>query len=136
MLVRLAALDAGTPLPEEYFMYFEEAYLCSTLARRGWRTGSVPAATAESAPGGSSRPAAYGYLYARNGLQWARTLGPARASGRAFAWSQLRRIGQDLARRRDLRASAARVHGLVDGLRGRSGPPPAWVLHASDISAV
>jgi N-acetylglucosaminyl-diphospho-decaprenol L-rhamnosyltransferase len=135
MFVRLAAVADEAPLPERYFMYFEEAYLCSSLARRGWRTGSVPAAAAESAPGGRSRPAAYGYLYARNGLDWARTLGP-RGGGRAFALSQLRRVTSDVSRGRNLRLSAGRLHGLFDQVRGRSGPPPAWVRRASDISAV
>jgi len=136
MLLRLAAIGCDAPLPEHYFMYFEEAHLSSSLAREGWRTCSVVAATAQSAPGGTSRPAAYRYLYARNGLDWARTLGPAGGGGRAFAVNQLRHAAGNLRRRRDLRGSAARLHGLFDQLRGRSGPPPAWVRRASDISAI
>jgi GT2 family glycosyltransferase len=135
LYVRRAALVNDAPLPERYFMYFEEAYLCSSLARRGWKTGSVPAATATSTPGGASRAAAYSYLYARNGLDWTRTFGPP-GSGRAFARSQVRRVAANLRRARNVRASAAQLHGLLDQVRGRSGPPPRWVLRASDIAAV
>jgi GT2 family glycosyltransferase len=135
MYVRLAALTDDAPLPEGYFMYFEEAYLCSSLARVGWKTGSVPAAQASSTPGGTSRRTAYAYLYARNGLDWTRTFGP-RGGGRGFARSQLRRVVADLRRARNLRYCVAQVHGLFDQVRGRSGPPPAWVLRATDISAL
>lgn len=146
MLIRLAALPADAPFPERYFMYFEEAYLCSAVRRAGWEVGTALAAEAISEPGGSRRPAAYGYLYARNGLDWARTFAGRRAALR-FAAMQVRIAVTDLPKpggnrfrerdvRRDLYAlGAGRILGLAAALAGRWGPPPAFTLPGSDIAS-
>lgn len=140
-----AEAAAGLVLPERYFMYFEEAALCSALRRSGWRTGTVLDAVAASASGASRRPGAHGYLMTRNGLDWAR-----RERGRRWALRYARhqaRVGwrlmpkpggerfRDPARRRaGYAAVTGRALGVLDFLRGRWGPPPQRLLRAEDIA--
>lgn len=145
LAIRSVALRDASPLPESYFMYFEEAHLCSVVRTAGWRVGTALGAIAESSPGGTSRPAAYGYLFARNGLDWARRERGAKwalrfglfqlrlawrltpkPGGRRFRDPRTRRVGYALL--------AGRLWGLVDGLRGRSGPPPRRLAQRGDIA--
>lgn len=145
LAVRVAALAERDPLPEHYFMYFEEVWLCSGLRRRGWRTATVVDAVASSSPGWSRRPAAQAYLFTRNGIDCLR-----RARGRRwalrFAGHQLRLIWRlapkpggerfrDPRRRRlGYALVLGRALGLLDAVRGRWGPPPPFVLGRGDIS--
>lgn len=146
MALRRSAL-AEEPLPERYFMYFEEAELCYGMRARGWLVGTVVDAEAESESGISNRNALFRYLYIRNGLEWAmRRQGPRKAAvyglrevGRLWAAAPLpwrpefRR--SDL-RRDGLQLLAARLHGFVDLVLRRSGPPPRWLLRATDVRNV
>jgi N-acetylglucosaminyl-diphospho-decaprenol L-rhamnosyltransferase len=141
MLLRTKAMLEVGRLRTDYFMYFEEPELCDRMRARGWRVGVLPAARAYSEPGVARRPAAFGYLYTRNGFNWARSHGGRRYAVR-FAIDQFRASARALPlmarrlRNRDLRRqwfglTTGRVVGLCAALRGTSGPPPA--LLAGDI---
>ncbi|HEY7623109.1 MAG TPA: hypothetical protein VH834_25260 [Solirubrobacteraceae bacterium] len=146
MFVRVNACGPS-PLPERYFMYFEEAELCSNVRRRGWGVGTALDAAATSVSGIRHRRAAFQYLYVRNGLDWAwRHQGRGAAlrylahelrraavdvpkpGGRRFRDSQQRRAGYE--------ALLARLLGVGDFLRRRWGPPPELLLRASDVRNV
>ena len=146
MLLRLEACGPR-PLPERYFMYFEEAELCSAVRARGWKVGTALDAKASSVSGIKHRRTAFQYLYVRNGLDWAfRHEGAVTAfrygahelrrgvadapkpGGRRFRDPYLRRAGYE--------QLAARGLGVVDFLRRRWGPPPSRLLKASDVRNV
>jgi GT2 family glycosyltransferase len=143
MLLRLEASGAR-PLPEHYFMYFEEAEVCAAVREGGWKVGTVLAATAASVSGTGQRRAAFQYLYVRNGLDWMlRRRG--RLAACRFAAGELRRALRDTPKpggrrfRDDTRRRAgyeqllARGLGVVDFVRRRWGPPPAKLLASSDV---
>jgi GT2 family glycosyltransferase len=146
MLVRLAACGAS-PLPERYFMYFEEAELCASVRERGWRVGTALNATAASASGTKRRRAAFQYLYVRNGLDWSLRHRGRRAAVR-FAASQFvrgvldapkpggDRFRDPVSRRAGYAQVAARTLAIIDFVRHRWGPPPPSLLRASDIRNV
>jgi GT2 family glycosyltransferase len=54
MLVRRSAYDEVGGMDGRFFLYWEDADLCTRLAQRGWRTVYVPAATVIHAGGRSS----------------------------------------------------------------------------------
>jgi GT2 family glycosyltransferase len=143
MLLRLEACGPR-PLPERYFMYFEEAEVCAAVRDRGWRVGTALNATAESVSGTRQRRAAFQYLYVRNGLDWMlRHRG--RAAALRFAVAELRRALRDTPkpggrrfrdetqRRAGYKQLAARTLGVVDFARRRWGPPPSTLLASSDV---
>jgi GT2 family glycosyltransferase len=143
MFLRLAACGSA-PMPERYFMYFEEAEVCASVQERGWGVGTALNATASSISGTSRRRAAFQYLYVRNGLDWVcrhqgkraalayvkqHVLGAWRdipkPGGRRFRDPKLRRAGYE--------QIFARLLGLTDYVRRRWGPPPETLLRMSDI---
>jgi N-acetylglucosaminyl-diphospho-decaprenol L-rhamnosyltransferase len=138
ILIRMSALRTVGGLSSRYFMYFEEPELCDRMRAAGWHVGVVPAATAFSEPGFGSRPAAFGYLFARNGLHWARSHGGSRFAMR-FAVRQLRTSWREVPkpgtcrfrdlelRRRSVLLAIGRCTGLCAGLFGASGPPPGFL---------
>jgi N-acetylglucosaminyl-diphospho-decaprenol L-rhamnosyltransferase len=144
MLVRVQALRDAGPLRADFFMYFEEADLCDRVREAGWRVGVVPAARARSEPGGGRRPAAYGYLFARNGVHWSRSHGGRRLAA-SFALRQLSSSWRDLPkpggrrfrsgqlRRQGVQLAAGRCVGLIAGALGRAGPPPPLFARKSDM---
>jgi GT2 family glycosyltransferase len=85
MLLRADALRAVGPLEERFFMYFEEADLCLRIARAGWGVGVAMDAIAEQESGATRRPRAFGYLVARNGLEYARRAAGARGIAATLA---------------------------------------------------
>jgi N-acetylglucosaminyl-diphospho-decaprenol L-rhamnosyltransferase len=144
MLLRSQAFREAGRLRADYFMYFEEAELCDRMRTAGWRVGVVPAARARSEPGAGSRPTAYGYLFARNGLHWAGRHGGRRLAARFAArqlvasWRDLpkpggRRFKSRELRRRGVRLAAGRCAGLIAGTLGVTGPPPRALARASDM---
>lgn len=146
MFLRLEACGPS-PLPARYFMYFEEAELCSNVRRAGWGVGTALDATATSVSGIRHRRAAFQYLYVRNGLDWAwRHQG--RVAAARYLAHELRRAASDLPkpggrrfrdarqRRAGYEALLARVLGARDFLRRRWGPPPEVLLRASDVRNV
>jgi N-acetylglucosaminyl-diphospho-decaprenol L-rhamnosyltransferase len=143
LFIRLAACQ-DDPLPERYFMYFEEGELCGATRRRGWRVAVALYAKASSVSGIRNRTLAFTYLYTRNGLDWTLRYRGKLAALR-FAGLELGRAWKDAPRpdRRGFsRFSArdagfqqliARLLGLADFVRGRWGPPPERVLRMSDV---
>jgi len=144
MLVRRSTWQTVGGLAPRYFMYFEEPDFCDRARAAGWRTVVLTDVEARSAPGASRRPAAYGYLYARNGYDWARRArGPQVA--RSFALAQLRQVRRSMPYRRgQWRPSVAaptmamnigRALGLAAAMSGRvNGRPPAYLTRWSDIA--
>jgi GT2 family glycosyltransferase len=130
MLVRRRAWDELGGMDGRYFLYFEDVDFCVRAGRAGWRIGVVPAAVVEQAPGLMRRLGAFGYLAARNGLAVRRCYGGARAVAAGIA-SELVRASRAVPA--SPRYSAGVLTGIADFLRGRYGPPPAWL--ADDISA-
>ncbi|MGH3609326.1 MAG: glycosyltransferase family 2 protein, partial [Pseudonocardiaceae bacterium] len=105
--VRRGAWRAIGGLCTRYFMYFEEADFSDRARLGGWRTVLLSEVQLRSAPGSSGRPAAYGFLYARNGYDWARRMRGSEVA-RMFALAQLRHVGNSLPYRRGrLRPSVA-----------------------------
>jgi GT2 family glycosyltransferase len=146
LFLRLEAFGPA-PMPERYFMYFEEAELCSMARARGWRVGTALDAVATSVSGIEHRTAAFHYLYTRNGLDWIRRHRGPRAA-LAFIGQELRRAwcetpkpgGRRFRDARLRRASyellLARTLGIVDVIRHQWGPPPRLLRRTSDIRNV
>jgi GT2 family glycosyltransferase len=144
MLVRRQAWESVGGLCTRYFMYFEEPDLCDRARAAGWRTVVLTGAQVRSAPGRSGRPAAYGFLYARNGYDWARRRRGLQVA-RRFARSQLRQIHQSMPYHRGrwrpsiavpaVAMSVGRVLGLAAAVSGRvNGRPPSYLTRWSDIA--
>jgi len=145
LIVRTAAFQAAGGLDERYFMYFEETDLCTRVRSAGWKVGVVPAAEATSASGVTRRPAVFGYLYARNGLDWSRRSGGHRRAAR-FAWHQAaaawreapkpggRRFSDATLRQHGHALAAGRILGLLGMITGRWGPPPTWLTLGTDMT--
>lgn len=147
MLLRESALPTVAPLPGRYFMYFEEAHLCSLVRTRGWRVATVLAAAAESVPGGGQRSAAYAYLYARNGVHWSRAFCSRRQRAQFVrsqihaAWLELpkpggQRFTDPVARKRGVAMATGRSLGVLAACARQGGPPPRWLRSGSDIAFV
>jgi GT2 family glycosyltransferase len=146
LFLRLVACGRR-PMPERYFMYFEEAELCSQVRDRGWGVGIALDAVASSVSGIKHRRAAFQYLYIRNGLDWAiRHEGVGAAL--LFTSYELRRAWADTpkpggrrfrdptSRRAGYEQLRVRLLGFADFLRRRWGPPPPWLRQVSDIRYV
>ncbi|HEX7300572.1 MAG TPA: glycosyltransferase family 2 protein [Solirubrobacteraceae bacterium] len=146
LLVRLEACGPS-PLPERYFMYFEESELCSAVRKAGWNVGTALDAKARSTSGIRYRRGAFQYLYVRNGLDWIwRNCG--RRAGIRYvlyeAWRAVRdvpkpggqRFGDADLRRAGYLELLARALGLRDFILGRWGPPPDVLLVRSDVRYV
>jgi GT2 family glycosyltransferase len=146
MFLRLDACGRA-PMPERYFMYFEEAEVCSAARKSGWGVGTALDAVAKSVSGIANRRAAFEYLYVRNGLDWTyRYRGALPAL--AYGWHQMRpAIGAALKpgghRFRDPRDRQSGyilllsgILGVIDFLRRRWGPPPRILVRMSDIRNV
>jgi GT2 family glycosyltransferase len=145
LLLRAEALRAAALFDERFFMYFEETDLCLRIARSGWSVGVVTEAVAEQESGLARRPAAFGYLMVRNGLEVARRTDGARGVALAIVrlvllehgfavWPMIRSRG----RRRITRYDRARLAGGWVGLWAfasrRFGPPPGFLVARGDIS--
>jgi GT2 family glycosyltransferase len=137
MLLRADALRAVGPLDDRFFMYYEESDLLLRLRRAGWKVGVVLDAVAEQQSGVTSHPGAFGYLMARNGLEYARrSAGPA-----GIAMTLVRQLldtamvlAEPVRRRRDgtiPRYERERLAGLWVGVAAfaarRWGPPPSFL---------
>lgn len=146
MFVRLEACGPA-PLPEHYFMYFEEAVLCSTVRANGWRVGTALNAAAASVSGIKHRRGAFHYLYVRNGLDWVNRERGALAAARYAAHEVGRAVAglpkpggrhsrDPVVRRAGFEQIVGRAMGIVDFARRRWGPPPERLLRMSDIRNV
>jgi GT2 family glycosyltransferase len=140
MLLDARALRQTGLLEERFFMYYEEAELCLRVQRAGWRVGVVLDAVAEQETGVSKRPGAFGYLMARNGLEYARLssgiLGVAAGLYRVLYDTAITllpvvtRRGQLQRWQRDRLAGTWR--GIPDFALRRFGPPPGRLTGLGD----
>jgi GT2 family glycosyltransferase len=145
VLVAAPIFEAIGFLDELFFMYYEETEFCLRASRAGWKIGVVPGAVAEQQPGFDRRPASYGYLMARNGLEYSRraagTEGLLRAFGRQLgeSWHLLKVWKGRQSNREQRRRARARLIGLWSGIAAyagrRWGPPPVSVLRLDGSSA-
>jgi len=137
VLIRTSLL----PLPEEYFLYWEDVSLSLTARRAGWVVAVDPRWRAETTPGASVRPDVFRYLSWRNRLHCANALAP--AWSRAGAWLEwlgavATRPLQSLVRgspRQAGRTLRILLRAGLDAARGRLGIPPDYVLWGSDVTA-
>jgi len=145
VLVAAPVFEGIGLLDELFFMYFEETEFCLRASRAGWKIGVVPGALAEQQPGFDRRPASYGYLMARNGLEYSRRAagreGLLRAFGRQLveSWRLLKVWKGRRSNREQRRRARARLIGLWSGIAAylgrRWGPPPGSVLRLDGSSA-
>jgi GT2 family glycosyltransferase len=144
MLVRREAWQRVGGLCPRYFMYFEEPDLCDRARSAGWRTVVLTEVRVRSAPGRSGRPAAYGFLYARNGYDWASRMRGSQTA-RKFALSQIRHIHYSMPYHRGrwrpsvaipaVAMAVGRALGLAAAVSGRvNGRPPGYLTRWSDIA--
>ncbi len=119
-LVRSAALAAAGGVPEEYFLYFEDAELSFRIRKTGWNVKVEPRARALHRPGSAvgNHPRLAEYCRARNRLIFSRRWAP------AGPLPPLSRFTFSLSR---LLQSRAAGRGVMDAWRGRTGPPPPEV---------
>lgn len=117
MLVATSFLERLGPLPEQYFLYFEEVDFQARVRRIGGQVRLVSGALAWQAPGRTPR-----YLAARNQMLWLRS-GQRRAIPFFLAsvtWACSREIARRvLGRAPDLNLVKALLLGLQDGMSGR-----------------
>jgi hypothetical protein len=143
LLIRAELLEREGLLDERFFIYYEDVELCLRAGRAGWRVGVVPEAVADASPGAASRPGAYAYLNSRNGLEYARLAGGARAwtarlvrhvEQSAWLLRDYRTARGDDAERARCRAHLAGLWlGAFDFARRRFGPPPATLTGLGDL---
>jgi GT2 family glycosyltransferase len=145
MLLRAEALRTAALFDERFFMYFEETDLCLRIARTGRMVAVVTDAVAEQESGLARRPAAFGYLMVRNGLEVARRAGGARGVAMAIVrlvllehgfamWPTIRSRGRKRVTAYDRARLAGGWVGLLAFLTRRFGPPPAFLVARGDIS--
>jgi GT2 family glycosyltransferase len=77
LLLRASAVRQVGPIPDDYFLYFEETDYCRRLADRGWRLLVVPQARAvhHKRSSGQLPTVAYTYYMRRNKELFARRMG-------------------------------------------------------------
>ncbi len=146
MLLRAEALRRVGGFDARLWGYTEEADLCLSVSRAGYRVGVVLAAAADQDPGGPKRPGPWAYLTTRNGLAYARRTAGVR--GIAFiaaraAWVIGHELVRAAARATRLRPGDAAEpwaiavgmgRGILDFARGHWGPPPRSLPGAGDMS--
>jgi hypothetical protein len=121
LMSRAALLDRVGPMPEDYFLYFEDADFSFRARAAGFRVEVVPEARAEHRGGAAVArlPALASYLRSRNRAHFSRRWAPPGPSSRlARGWFLGKRI---------LAGGAAR-RGALAALRGELGPPPPDLL--------
>jgi N-acetylglucosaminyl-diphospho-decaprenol L-rhamnosyltransferase len=125
LLARRGALEDVGLFDERYFAYCEEADLGLRAVAAGWEVGLVRGARVFNPDMSNPRPV-IDYLMVRNTLLLVRShSGRYKASIRfciavAQLWTERRRS--------PYHHTEARLHALVDFLRGRWGPPPARLV--------
>jgi GT2 family glycosyltransferase len=134
--------EAIGPLPEEYFLYFEDADYIARARRDGFALWYVPAALVlhreSSATGGRHSPAAL-YYYVRNRHIFVRRWQKNGAMYLAFmvvsTVDVLARTARFIALGRPALATAV-LRGALHGWAGRTGPAPPKVRIAVNPSGV
>ena len=144
MMVRRSAFEAVGGFASDRFLYCEDADLCFRVRAAGWSVVVAGAAHARQRSGMSRRAGAHAYLLVRNSVWLAGRSSGSPSSGVAVA----RGVAQSLAevakvvgwrrtlpRIAHLRQAVGSLAGVVDAIRGRSGPPPRWLASSTDIGA-
>ncbi len=128
-IARRACLEQVGVFDEAFFAYCEEADLGLRAAAAGWRVGLVHGARVVN-PGMRSGSTVADYLMHRNTLHLVRRwFGRYHAGVRlVIGVGQLVRGLVQPSSRAWMFAPLGRFWGLVDFIRGRTGPPPAWLL--------
>ncbi|HKN94497.1 MAG TPA: glycosyltransferase family 2 protein, partial [Thermoleophilaceae bacterium] len=140
-LIRAELLEQAGLLDERFFIYYEDVELCLRASRAGWLVGVVPQALADASPGAASRPGAYAYLTSRNGLEYARLAGGAKALTTRLMRQCEHSVNLLREYRRADEAGRARCRAALRGLwmgtldfaRRRWGPPPATLMGLGDL---
>lgn len=114
------------PLPEQYFLYFEDCDWCYSIRRHGWDLGYVPAASIVHLVNASTRKnkTLIPYYFTRNFWLFISRNPEATASlwhARRLHFEQSTTIMRALANQGDLRAAIAMLKGTIDGILGRAG---------------
>jgi GT2 family glycosyltransferase len=119
-----ALLERLGPLPERYFLYFEDAELSFAARAAGFKVEVEPRARALHAPGSSvaALEGLSGYCRSRNRIHFSRRWAPPGPLPR------LARLGFLLSR---WSRGGAERRGALAGWRGSFGPPPGDLLPAS-----
>lgn len=128
------------PLPEEYFLYWEDVALSLKARQHGLRRCVVEGWEVLTEPGASSRPDVFRYLYWRNRIHCSRTYGSWFAKvATLLAWAAAvaARPARTLANGSPV--GAARTAGILvlagwDAARKNLGPPGPYVLRGSDVA--
>ncbi|MCA1832376.1 MAG: glycosyltransferase family 2 protein [Actinomycetota bacterium] len=128
MLLRRSALEKTGFFDERFFLVWEDVDLCLRLARDGFQCGVTTNARvlhARSASFGGDASPLHRYFFARNSFLVVRKhlKGPARYEAEAFGARRYARWGMGT----KLLHRAIR-RGLRDGLLGRWGPAPSFLL--------
>lgn len=126
VLVRRAALEEVGPMPEQYFLYFEDTAWSLRFQAAGWKTVVTPAASIdhwESSSTGPDSPMKL-YYYVRNNLQFIQdSVAPAQRRGvyARFAYKLLKMgVRRALRRQRHhLRAMGLGLRDFRQGLLGK-----------------
>lgn len=126
VMVGRAALEQAGPMPEQYFLYFEDTAWSLRFRAAGWKTVVVPGASIthwESSSTGKDSPMKL-YYYVRNNLYFIRDYVP--PDGRAGVYARFGYKLLKMAARRALRREAGHLRalrlGFHDFRRGRTGP--------------
>jgi GT2 family glycosyltransferase len=123
---------------ERFFLYGEDVAVCLSV-RPERRVVVVTDAVAQQVSGAAKRPGAHGYLLVRNAL----LLDTSRQVGRVdgvvrcivMLGAQMKRavVGSDPGRGYHMKQLLGMAWGVVDGLRGVGGPPPARLRKWGDV---
>jgi GT2 family glycosyltransferase len=127
MLLRRQALDEVGWLNDGYFLYYEDVELGLRLRRAGWVVAVSPAVGAQQEPGNYR---AY-YRFRNQILFWRWNYGGRLRIVRAIGW-QLLRSSVGWTFRRTPSEGVWAVRGILDGMRGLSGPPPLRAFQRRD----
>lgn len=126
LLVRRRTVEAIGPMPEEYFLYWEDVAWSAKARAAGWTIAFAPdsrvwhkvgASLASSATSGELLRARY---LMRNRILFHRRHRPDRLPG--IVLRELAHVARRTMSRATFRAALADWRGLFDGLCGRTGP--------------
>lgn len=140
IMLRAKALREVGLYDTSMFIYAEDATLCLSLERAGWRTGVVQGAVAAQSAGQVSRPGPVSFLLARNGLRYARQAAGRRAIAPALlahlreTVSYLRVAVTGPERRMALIQCCGSWIGVLAFFAGRQGAPPRWLPGRGDMA--
>lgn len=132
LLARRRTVEAIGPMPEDYFLYWEDVAWSAMAAAAGWKIAFAPASRVWHAVGASLAPHATSgellrarYLM-RNRILFHRRYRPDRLP--RIVLGEMAHTARRTLSRTTFRAALADWRGLFDGLCGRTGPIGATSL--------